>query len=274
MTRARPRSKAWIIDDTSFSQARPAFGRCGIISIAGSSAKAGQLPSDGDACRSPTIMPACRSPYRLYLPAGVDRRLRPRSRKRRHVPAAIRFQDQAADCAGADPRGSEGRAVAPGVVLMDASYGNNSKLAPGTLTGLGLSYVAAIIPTVQSTPGWREDDPKAAPRVSVEALALSLPKRAWRTVTWREGNQREAAIALCPCGACALAPIRGEGHGFAEEDAAHRMAQGARPSPPNTGSQPSTPNMSLRRLVDLAKLRWRIEHDYRDSQAGNRPWTL
>jgi SRSO17 transposase len=29
--------------------------------------------------------------------------------------------------------------------------------------------------------------------VSVKDLALSLPRRAWRTVTWREGSQREGS---------------------------------------------------------------------------------
>jgi hypothetical protein len=36
----------------------------------------------------------------------------------------------------------------------------------------------------------REDNSKP-PRVSVEALALSLPKRAWRTVAWREGTNKK-----------------------------------------------------------------------------------
>ena len=53
------------------------------------------------------------------------------------------------------------------------------------LTGLGLIYVAAIQSTTKVRPVC--DDPKP-PRVSVEALGLSLPKRAWRTVAWREGT--------------------------------------------------------------------------------------
>jgi SRSO17 transposase len=59
-----------------------------------------------------------------------------------HVPASIRFktkpqialeQIRAALLAGVPPR----------VVLMDASYGNNSKLRQD-LTGLGTNYLAAI----------------------------------------------------------------------------------------------------------------------------------
>ena len=112
-------------------------------------------------------MPACRS--RLYLPREwADDRAR---RKEAHVPASIRFktkpqialeQNRAALLAG----------VPPGVMLMDSSYGNNSKLRQN-LTGLGLSYVAAIQLTTKVRPV-REDDSKP-PRVSVEKLALSLP---------------------------------------------------------------------------------------------------
>jgi SRSO17 transposase len=78
--------------------------------------------------------------------------------------------------------------VAPGVVLMDASYGNNGILRRN-ITRLGLSYVAAIQTTTKVRPV-REDDPKP-PRVSVETLALGLPKRAWRTVAWREGTHKK-----------------------------------------------------------------------------------
>jgi SRSO17 transposase len=34
--------------------------------------------------------------------------------------------------------------------------------------------------------------------------------------------------------------------------------------PPSSGSRPSTANILFRGLVDLAKLRWRIERDYHD----------
>jgi DDE superfamily endonuclease len=95
---------------------------------------------------------------------------------------------------------------------MDASYGHNSKLRQD-LTGLRLSYVAAIQSTTKVCEV-REDDPKP-PRVSVEELALSLPKRAWRTVAWRQGanvtlRSRFARVRV------RAASIRGEA-GFDEE---------------------------------------------------------
>jgi hypothetical protein len=109
---------------------------------------------------------------------------------------------------------------------MDTSYGNNSKLRQD-LTGLGLSYVAAIQSTTKVRLV-REDDPKP-PRVSVEKLALSLPKRAWRTVTWREGTNVKLRSRFARVRVRA-APILGEAR-FDEEtllvewpEGGHRIA--------------------------------------------------
>jgi hypothetical protein len=45
----------------------------------------------------------------------------------------------------------------------------------------------------------REGEPKP-PRVSVEELAFSLPKRAWRTVAWREGTNVKLQSTTIPAG--------------------------------------------------------------------------
>jgi SRSO17 transposase len=144
------------------------------------------------------------------------------------------------------------------VVLMDAGYGNNGPLRQA-LTALGLSYAAAIQTTTKVRPV-REDDPKP-PRVSVEALALSLPKRAWRTVAWREGTNvklrsRFARVRV------RVSPIRGEAR-FAEETLLVEWPKGEA-KPTKYWLATVDPKMSLRRLVDLAKMRWRVERDYED----------
>jgi len=56
------------------------------------------------------------------------------------------------------------------------------------------------------------------------------------------------------------APIRGEAR-FAEETLLIEWPKGEA-KPTKYWLTTVDPNMSLRRLVDLAKLRWRIEHDY------------
>ena len=107
----------------------------------------------------------------------------------------------------------------------------------------------------------RRDD-KHRP-VSVKALALSLPKRAWRTIEWREG---------------AAEPLRSR---FARLRirAAHRDYWLAEPRPeewlliewPKGESEPTKywlstlpQNITFPALVDAAKLRWRIERDYQE----------
>jgi SRSO17 transposase len=71
--------------------------------------------------------------------------------------------------------------------------------------------------------------------------------------------QQEAAVALCPCARARFAdPGR-----CAEETLLIEWPKGEA-KPAKYWLATVDPNMSLRRLVDLAKLRWRIEHDYRD----------
>jgi len=142
MTRRGP-IEAWIIDDTSF----PKQGR---HSVGVHHQYCGQLGKQANCQVTVTLSIANHHAslpiaYRLYLPrVWTDDAAR---REKAHVPAAIRFKTKRRLRWSRSAQASEG-GVAPGVVLMDASYGNNSKLRQD-LTGLGLSYVAAIIPTVK-----------------------------------------------------------------------------------------------------------------------------
>ena len=138
--------------------------------------------------------------YRLYLPQEwADD---PARRRKAGVPEGLVFKTKPEialeqlrfACAAGLPRG---------VVLLDAGYGNNSALR-AEITSLGLTYAAGILSTTtvwaqgaQPLPAktWsgRGRPPKLMRRdakhrpVSVKALALSLPKRAWHTIAWREG---------------------------------------------------------------------------------------
>ena len=173
------------------------------------------------------------------------------------VPAAIRFKTKP-QIALEQIRAALLTGIAPGVVLMDAGYGNNSMLRRD-LTELGLTYVAAITSTVKVC-HVRKDDPRP-PRVSVEALALSLPKHAWRTITWREGTNEKLQSRFARM-RVRVAPIRGEAR-FAEETLLIEWPEGEA-KPTKFWLATVDRKMPFRRLVDLAKLRWRIERDYED----------
>jgi hypothetical protein len=138
---------------------------------------------------------------------------------------------------------------------MDASYGTNTALRTG-IDALGLTYVAAILPTVKVRAA---KNPQL--RVSVKELALSLPKHDWRTITWREGSaaplrSRFARLRV------RIAPARGAA-GRPEETLLVEWPEGeAAPTKywlSNLGNK-----ISFRALVDIAKMRWRIERDYQD----------
>jgi SRSO17 transposase len=176
MTRHGP-IEAWIIDDTGFPKK-------GEHSVGVHHQYCGQLGKQANCQVAVTLSIANHHAslpiaYRLYLPrAWSDDAAR---RKEAHVPSEITFKTKP-QIALEQIRTALLAGVAPGVVLTDASYGNNGILRRA-LTGLGLSYVAAIMATTKVR-HVRKDDPKP-PRVNVEALALSLPKHAWRTITWR-----------------------------------------------------------------------------------------
>jgi SRSO17 transposase len=90
-------------------------------------------------------------------------------------------------------------------VLTDASYGSNSAFRAG-VSALGLEYVAAIIPTVMVRSV--TDDGELGPRLSVKTLALGLPKKAWRTIAWREGTNKKLRSRFARV-QVRTAPIRG-----------------------------------------------------------------
>ena len=252
MTRHGP-IEAWIIDDTSF----PKKGR---HSVGVHHQYCGQLGKQANCQVAVTLSIANHHAslpiaYRLYLPRDwINDRSR---RAKAHVPRAIRFKTKP-QIALEQIRAALLAGVAPGVVLMDASYGSNSALRQA-LTELGLCYVAAIVSSVKVRPV-RKDDPQP-PRVSVKALALSLPKHAWRTITWREGtnDQLQSRFARVRVRA---APIRGEAR-FAEETLLIEWPKGEA-APTKFWLATVDQNMSFRGLVDIAKLRWRIERDYHD----------
>jgi SRSO17 transposase len=252
MTRHGP-IEAWIIDDTSF----PKKGR---HSVGVHHQYCGQLGKQANCQVAVTLSIANHHAslpiaYQLYLPrAWTDDRSR---REKAHVPPAIRFKTKP-QIALEQIRAALKASVAPGVVLMDASYGTNSGLRQG-IVRLGLRYVAAIISTVKVRPVC-QNNPKPK-RVSVEALARSLPKRAWRTITWRDGSNAKLRSRFARVRVRA-APIRGEAR-FAEETLLIEWPKDEA-APTKFWLATVDHDMPFRDLVDLAKLRWRIERDYQE----------
>src|SRR5437588_9533620 len=97
--------------------------------------------------------------------------------------------------------------------------------------------------------------------MSAKCLALRLPKHAWRSITWREGTNnvwrsRFARVQV------RTAPIRRAAR-RAEETLLIEWPEGEA-EPTKYWLSTLDKNISFRRLVDIAKMRWRIERDYQE----------
>src|SRR6202008_2751383 len=135
LTRAGP-IEAWIIDDTSFPKK-------GQHSVGVHHQYCGQLGKQANCQVVVTLSIANHHgslpiAYQLYLPrAWTDNKSR---RAKTHVPRSIRFKTKP-QIALEQIRAAVAAKVAPGIVLMDASYGTNGGLRRAG-AGLGLRYVA------------------------------------------------------------------------------------------------------------------------------------
>jgi SRSO17 transposase len=245
--------EVWIIDDTSFPKK-------GSHSVGVHHQYCGELGKQANCQVVVTLSIANHHAslpiaYRLYLPeawAGD-----PARRKQAHVPENITFktkpqialeQIQAA-CAADVPRG---------VALMDPAYGSDISLRKG-MTKEGVSYIAGVWSSVKVCAARKGSGDR--PRMSVKDMALSLSRHAWRTITWREGSNDPLRSRFARMRVHA-SPTRGR-RGQPEETLLIEWPEGEA-EPTKYWLSTLDPKISFRRLVDLAKMRWRIERDYLD----------
>jgi len=245
--------EAWIIDDT-------AFPKQGSHSVGVHHQYCGQLGKQANCQVVVTLSIANHAAslpiaYRLYLPEPWAND--PVRRSEAHVPKEIVFKTKP-QIALDQLRSAHAAGVPCGVVLMDASYGSNSDLRSG-VSALALSYVAGIIDRIKVHPV--RDGITSKQRVSVKELALGLPKHAWRTITWREGSATKLSSRFARL-RVRTAPIRGASRRGEET----LLIEWPKDEPEPTKYWLSTldPKVPFRRLVDLAKMRWRIERDYQE----------
>jgi len=262
----------WVIDGTGLpKQGRHSVGvarqYCGALGKQGNCQVAVSLSVANEHASLPI---ACR----LYLPeawaADAERRAKA------GVPEEVGFATKPAIALGQLRQALE-EGVPAGVVLGDAGYGDDTDFRvgvgdPGLRYVLGIRSATSVWPPGQAPlpPGpWSgrgrpptrlRRSPEHQP-VAVKDLAVGLPARAWRAVTWREGGRaaltsRFAAVRVRP---------------------AHRDALRSEPWPeewlligwPEGAAEPSRywlsnlpPRSALRDLVHAAKARWVIERDY------------
>jgi hypothetical protein len=99
--------------------------------------------------------------------------------------------------------------------------------------------------------------------ISVEELAVHLPASAWRNVTWREGAAAPLSSRFVRVRVRVahrdywLTEIRSEEWPLIEWPKGEK-------EPTKYWLSTLPEDISFRQLVDYAKLRWRIEHDYKE----------
>ncbi len=259
--------EAWIIDDTAFPKQGP-------HSVGVHHQYCGQLGKQANCQVAVSLSLANHSAslpvaYRLYLPkVWAEDGAR---RGKAGVPLEIGFATKP-ELALEQIRWACEAGLPRGVGLMDVAYGNDSRLRAG-MTALGLRYVVGIQPNTLMWPSGigpkrrgkplnntgRRDEPDL---ISAKEVMLALPKRAWRTIRWREGSADWLSSRF--------ARVRvGVGHNqlipelLSQEWLLIEWPDGkAEPTKYWLSTLPA--NIGFHQLVDLAKLRWRIERDYQE----------
>jgi SRSO17 transposase len=261
--------EAWIIDDTGL----PKKGR---HSVGVKPQYCGQLGKESNCQVAVSLSIANHFAslpvgYRLYLPkewAGDHAR-----RERAGVPEDIRFKTKQQIALELIER-AHAAGLARGVLLMDLDYGRDSRLRT-SVSALGLSYVAGIQPNVLMwAPGTcpkrpdkslnnngRRNEPDL---IAAREVAHSLPEQAWHTIRWREGSADwlSSRFARVRVRVGYNGAIPGQ---VAEEWLLIEWPEGeTKPSKFKYWLSTLPAEISFHQLVDITKMRWRIERDYQE----------
>ncbi|MBV8754964.1 MAG: IS701 family transposase [Hyphomicrobiales bacterium] len=259
--------EAWIIDDTAFpKQGRHSVGvkhqYCGQLGKQANCQVAVSLSIANHHASLPIA-------YRLYLPKEWAQDMA--RREKAHVPEAVTFKTKP-QIALEQLRAARQAYVPIGTVLMDPAYGNDARLRTG-VSELALSYVAGIQSNCLVWPPGTEPRRRGKPinntgrrdepdLISVKKLARGLPKKAWRTIRWREGSADWLSSRFARVRVRAAHPYLLPELITPEWLLIEWPESEAAPTKYWLSTLPE--DVTFRKLVGLAKLRWRIERDYEE----------
>lgn len=286
--------EAWVIDDTGFAKegaSSPGVARqySGTLGKIGNCQIAVSLHAATDAA-------SCPLNWRLYIPEAWDD-LSPDTnedaqaivarRARAGIPETIRHRTKWSQSLEMIDELSSWGHQAP-TVVADAGYGDTTAFRLG-LSERGINYVVAVTFTttahlataVPETPEYSGRGHRGLPRYrdtapSLKALALAAGRKKLRQVTWCHGTKtgpgnrtaamksRFLAIRIRPANRDIP---RNEDRSLPE---AWMLAEWPvhEPAPTDYWLSDLPADTPLKTLVRLAKMRWRIEHDYRELKTG------
>ena len=271
-----PRAHAWIIDETSFPKAgQHSVGvghqYCGALGKLSNCQVAVSLHYAAGTLEQPA---SAALGWRLFLPREwIDD---PARRQKAGVPEGVVYRAKNALALELIDE-ALARGLPPAPVLADSDYGDDYSWR-AALRVRGVGYCVAVEPRAKA---WTQapvgSPPPAAGRPvpkdplpasqRLDQLARALPARAWRRLSWREGSRGAMQ------GRFARVPIWAS-HGYTQrqhggqrsrewllvEWPAHKDA----PCDYWLAHLPDKQTPTLKRLVGLARERWRVEQDYRE----------
>jgi SRSO17 transposase len=272
--------EAWVIDDTGF----PKFGR---RSVGVARQYSGALGKVGNCQIGVSINAAgenasCPLNWRLFVPEEWDEQSRwnQERRKQARLPEDV-FHVEKWRLGLVMIDELIGWGVTPPVIIGDGAYGDTTEFRTG-LEQRGLDYLLDVKSATSAYP--EQVKPEQPPRrpgrgrppsvryrqdpSSLKQLALDAGKKAAVTVTWREGTRgkmssRFLALRVRP----ANIDLRRQAHKAGDELPVRRLicewpAKEAEPTKYWLSNLPD--QAPLKQLVRLAKMRFRIEQDYRE----------
>jgi SRSO17 transposase len=266
---------AWIVDDTGFVKK----GRFSVGVARQYSGTLGRVDNCqiGVSINAASDEASCPLDWRVFLPEAWDDD--DERRAKAHVPDEVRHREKwrlALDML--DELGEWG--LVPPLVCADAGYGEITAFRQG-LDDRQIPYVVQVKSGTSAfaehvrpeRPEWsgRGRPPAARYRAkpaTLKQLALAAGKRAARGITWREGSRGRMHSRFL---ALRARPANRELRAAAREAGTELPVRWLLVEWPSDAAEPtdywlaSLPeDTDLKTLVRLAKLRWRIEHDYRE----------
>jgi SRSO17 transposase len=264
--------EAWVIDDTGF----PKFGNQSVgvaRQYCGALGKVGNCQI-GVSINAVTPQASCPIDWRLFLPAEWDQDPR-------------RVACRVPDDVGHEPKWQLalemideliGWGIEPAPVLADSAYGDATELRLG-LEQREMPYVLSVKFTTSALPEHAEPHrpdypgrgrPPAAryrrPFSNLAALTPAAEPDAWMEVEWREGTRgpmrsRFLAIRVRPTN---VKLRRADPDGQLPVRWLLAEWPDGKPAPTDYWLSNLPADTPMQRLVELAKLRWRVEQDYRE----------
>src|SRR5947209_3814510 len=280
---------AWVVDDTGFPKdgtASPGVAR----QYSGTLGKVANCQI-GVSVQAVTDAASCPLDWRLFLPERWDdscateepaaAAIRAR-RARAGMPDSARHREKwrlALDMLDE----LAGWRLAPPVVVADAGYGNNADFRAG-IDARGWCYMVAVNGDLAAFPARavpqvkpysdRGRHPLPASRTrpaGLRAHVLAAGRGCAVEVTWRTGSRGPMtssflALRVRPAGRRPTGRLAADGSLPAVWLLAAWPPEAAEPTDYWLSSLPA--DTPLTELVRLAKIRWRIEHDYRELKTG------